>query len=98
MSELQSTKLDFTGQSISVGLDVRIYESVQSVIWQNKLTNAFTWMLYRVNSVASLFVSIFSLPLAAFDWITARSKYIGKYHKNKWWENLGMLIIFTLAI
>ncbi|MGH9802072.1 MAG: NRAMP family divalent metal transporter, partial [Blastocatellia bacterium] len=40
------------------------------------------------------------LPMLAGGlwWITASAKYIGKEHRNRWWENLVMALLFGLAI
>lgn len=31
-------------------------------------------------------------------WITARAAYIGEAHKNRWWENAIMVLLFALAV
>jgi Mn2+/Fe2+ NRAMP family transporter len=40
------------------------------------------------------------LPLLAGGlwWITASSRYIGEEHRNRWWENLVMGLMFALAV
>lgn len=40
------------------------------------------------------------LPLLAGGlwWITASEKFIGKTHRNRWWENIVMALLFALAI
>jgi Mn2+/Fe2+ NRAMP family transporter len=40
------------------------------------------------------------LPLLAGGlwWITASAQYIGADHRNRWWENLLMAVLFALAI
>jgi Mn2+/Fe2+ NRAMP family transporter len=40
------------------------------------------------------------LPLLAGGlwWITASARYIGATHRNRWWENLIMALLFALAI
>ena len=31
-------------------------------------------------------------------WITASSRYIGEPHRNRWWENVVMAVLFALAV
>ena len=31
-------------------------------------------------------------------WITASARYIGAAHRNRWWENTVMLVVFALAL
>ena len=31
-------------------------------------------------------------------WITASARYIGASHRNRWWENTIMLVVFSLAL
>jgi Mn2+/Fe2+ NRAMP family transporter len=40
------------------------------------------------------------LPMLAGGlwWITARSRYIGVEHRNRWWENVVMAVLFGLTI
>ena len=40
------------------------------------------------------------LPLLAGGlwWITANARYIGRDHRNKWWENVFMGLLFSLAV
>jgi Mn2+/Fe2+ NRAMP family transporter len=40
------------------------------------------------------------LPLLAGGlwWITASGRLIGDQYKNRWWENLVMLVLFALAV
>ena len=40
------------------------------------------------------------IPLLAGGlwWITARAQYIDPTYRNRWWENLVMLVLFALAI
>jgi hypothetical protein len=40
------------------------------------------------------------LPLLAGGlwWITASGRLIGEKYKNRWWENLVMAVLFTLAV
>jgi hypothetical protein len=38
-------------------------------------------------------------PLAGgLWWITARSTYIGAQYRNRWWENLVMLVLCVVAM
>ena len=40
------------------------------------------------------------IPLLAGGlwWITADSRFIGHEYRNRWWENLVMVVLFCLAI
>jgi hypothetical protein len=31
-------------------------------------------------------------------WITASDRLIGREHRNRWWENVLMALLFALAI
>ena len=45
-------------------------------------------------------VQILLVPVLAGGlwWITASAQYIGESYRNRWWENLIMLFVFSLAL
>ena len=43
-------------------------------------------------------VVIVPLLAGGLWWITASGKYIGEEYRNRWWENLVMALLFSLAL
>ena len=43
-------------------------------------------------------VVIVPLLAGGLWWITASEKFIGKTYRNRWWENLVMALLFSLAL
>ena len=43
-------------------------------------------------------VVIVPLLAGGLWWITADRRFIGQKYRNRWWENLVMLVLFGLAI
>jgi Mn2+/Fe2+ NRAMP family transporter len=51
-------------------------------------------------TLAANSAQVILLPLLAGGlwWITASSRLIGREHRNRWWENLLMGVLFALAV
>ncbi len=51
-------------------------------------------------TLAANSAQVILLPLLAGGlwWITASSRLIGPHYRNRWWENLVMAALFSLAL
>lgn len=66
-----------------------------SLVWTLPGMPGFVALTLAANSA-----QVVLLPLLAGGlwWITASGRLIGDQYKNRWWENLVMLVLFALAV
>ena len=64
------------------------------LIWTAPGMPGFVTLTLVVNAA-----QVFLLPMIAGGlwWITAATRYIGREHRNHWWENVVMALLFVLA-
>ena len=55
----------------------------------------FVTLTLVVNGAQVLLVPLLA---ASVWWITAQPRYIGRQHRNRWWENLMMAVLFPLFL
>ena len=72
-----------------------IWSLVSPLVWTFPGMPGFVTLTLAANSA-----QVMLLPVLAGGvwWITASSKYIGSEHKCRWWENLIMGLMFSLAV
>jgi Mn2+/Fe2+ NRAMP family transporter len=68
---------------------------VSPLIWTAPGMPGFVSLTLVANSAQ---VVLIPLLAGGLWWITARAQYIGPTYRNRWWENLVMLVLFALAI
>ncbi len=68
---------------------------VSPLIWTAPGMPGFVSLTLVANSAQ---VVLIPLLAGGLWWITARAPYIGPTYRNRWWENLVMLVLFALAI
>lgn len=74
---------------------VILWGLVSPIIWTLPNMPDFVTITLIGNSIQVLLVPV----LAAGLWrITASERYVGHEHRNRWWENLVMLLAFCLAV
>ena len=68
---------------------------VPPLIWTMPGMPGFVALTLTANSA-----QVVLLPMLAGGlwWITASERLIGREHKNRWWENVAMAVLFGLAI
>jgi vacuolar-type H+-ATPase subunit I/STV1 len=68
---------------------------VSSLVWTLPGMPGFVALTLAANSA-----QVVLLPLLAGGlwWITASGRLSGEKYKNRWWENLVMAVLFTLAV
>ena len=68
---------------------------VTPLVWTLPGMPGFVALTLAANSA-----QVILLPLLAGGmwWITASSRLIGSEHRNRWWENLLMSVLFSLAV
>jgi Mn2+/Fe2+ NRAMP family transporter len=68
---------------------------VSPLVWTAPGMPDFVYLTLVSNSAQVVLIP----PLAGgLWWITARSKYIGTQYRNRWWENLVMLVLCAVAV
>ncbi|MBS1808174.1 MAG: Nramp family divalent metal transporter [Acidobacteria bacterium] len=74
---------------------IAIWCLVSPLIWTIPGMPDFVTLTLVANSF-----QVVLLPLLAGGlwWITADSRYIGTAHRNRWWENMLMALLFVLAV
>lgn len=74
---------------------IAVWCLVSPLIWTLPGMPDFVTLTLIANSA-----QVVLLPLLAGGlwWITASPRYIGPQHRNRWWENLVMALLFALAI
>jgi len=72
-----------------------IWALVSPLLWTFPGMPGFVTLTLAANSA-----QVMLLPVLAGGvwWITASSKYIGGEYKCRWWENLLMALMFSLAV
>ncbi|MBL8171546.1 MAG: Nramp family divalent metal transporter [Acidobacteria bacterium] len=68
---------------------------VSPLIWTIPGMPDFVTLTLIANSAQ---VALLPLLAGGLWWITASARYIGAQHRNRWWENLIMGVLFALAI
>ncbi|MCH2374389.1 MAG: Nramp family divalent metal transporter [Planctomycetes bacterium] len=74
---------------------ITVWCLVSPLVWTLPGMPGFVTLTLLANSAQVVLVPFIA---GGLWWITASGKYIGKEHKNRWWENLIMGSLFVLAI
>jgi hypothetical protein len=64
------------------------------LIWTMPFAPGFVALTLAANSAQ---VALLPLLAGGLWWITATPRLIGPEHRNRWWENAVMAILFSLA-
>ena len=74
---------------------IAVWCLVSPLIWTIPGMPDFVTLTLAANSA-----QVVLLPLLAGGiwWITADSRYIGLAYRNRWWENLALVLLFALAL
>ena len=74
---------------------IAIWILVSPLIWAAPGMPDFVFLTLVANSAQVVLIPILA---GGLWWITADRKFIGAEYRNRWWENLVMLVLFGLAM
>jgi len=74
---------------------IAVWCLVSPLVWTAPGMPGFVYLTLLSNSAQ---VVIVPLLAGGLWWITASKEYIGEEYRNRWWENLVMALLFSLAL
>jgi Mn2+/Fe2+ NRAMP family transporter len=74
---------------------IAVWCLVSPLVWTMPGMPDFVYLTLVSNSAQ---VVLIPLIAGGLWWITADGRFIGQEYKNRWWENLVMLVLFGLAL
>ncbi len=74
---------------------IAVWCLVSPLLWTAPGMPGFVYLTLVANSAQVVLIPILA---GGLWWITADSRFIGREHRNRWWENLVMALLFVLAI
>jgi Mn2+/Fe2+ NRAMP family transporter len=72
-----------------------VWSLVSPLVWTIPGMPDFVTLTLIANSAQVVLVPLLA---GGLWWITASARYIGKEHRNRWWENAVMALLFALAV
>jgi Mn2+/Fe2+ NRAMP family transporter len=74
---------------------IAIWILVSPLVWTVPGMPGFVRLTLIANSAQVVLVPLLGIGLF---WITASSKYIGAKYKNRWWENVIMVVMLVISV